>query len=157
MIGFGEFGELADRQRAFQQRIGGVHVQVHKTGVGLHRDLRVGCARHRLYAILTRRRAVPILPLEAWRGEPWIGTIPKWLQSKWLKAKASRREAVTRRRPAGTCRSGPVGRRHGMGAGQALLPMPSTSIGDGAGRGYPRQTGMTSGVPGGNDKRIRNK
>jgi hypothetical protein len=33
-VGFGELGELADGQRAFQQRIGRVHMQMHKTGIG---------------------------------------------------------------------------------------------------------------------------
>ncbi len=36
LVGLGEFRELADRQRAFQQRIGGMDVQVHEAGIGRH-------------------------------------------------------------------------------------------------------------------------
>ena len=33
-IGFGELRELADRHRAFEQRIGRVHMQMHEAGAG---------------------------------------------------------------------------------------------------------------------------
>ena len=36
VIRLGEFGEPADGQRAFEQRIGGMHVQMHEAGIGGH-------------------------------------------------------------------------------------------------------------------------
>ena len=36
LVGFRELGKRADRQRTVQQRIGGVHVQVHEAGIGRH-------------------------------------------------------------------------------------------------------------------------
>ena len=34
LVGFGELGQPRDRQRAFQQRIGGMHVQMHEIEIG---------------------------------------------------------------------------------------------------------------------------
>ncbi len=34
LVGLGQFGEARDRQRAFQQRIGRVHVQMHEVEIG---------------------------------------------------------------------------------------------------------------------------
>ncbi len=34
LVGFGELGEPRNGQRAFEQRIGRMHVQMHETGIG---------------------------------------------------------------------------------------------------------------------------
>ena len=44
-VGFGQLRQLADRQRAFQQRIGRMHVQVHEAGVGHVCSSRISRAR----------------------------------------------------------------------------------------------------------------
>jgi hypothetical protein len=35
-VGLGKLGEPRDRQRPFEQRIGGMHVQMHEAGIGTH-------------------------------------------------------------------------------------------------------------------------
>ena len=41
-VGLGEFGQAADRQRPFQQRIGRVDVEMNESGVGSHSGPVVG-------------------------------------------------------------------------------------------------------------------
>ena len=68
LVGLGELGELADRQRAFQQRIGGMHVQMHEAGIG-RRVGRQGVLGDSVCAMVrTTRQACP--PRSRSRGEP---------------------------------------------------------------------------------------
>ena len=86
-VGFRELREARDRQRAFEQRIGRVHVQMHEAGVG-HRFLVIlgpasklvrRCARvHRLSA------ALPGFPTSPGHGN---------LTEMWARAAARERPA----------------------------------------------------------------
>ena len=66
-VRLGELRQLADGQRAFQQRIGRVHVQVHETGVGHVSSLRiswrsVGTMARRVHMDEARIPAFPGIP-----------------------------------------------------------------------------------------------
>ena len=113
-------------QRAFQQRIGGMHVQMHEAGIGRSRepqrfDVRRWCG--------TRARRCPSA----------IGT-PRRQPCRLSPAHRAADAAVIRAASAG---GGPPS-WHGSRASPGSDAIHVRS-GMGVGRGYPRQTGMTSG------------
>ena len=128
VIGLGELGELADGQRAFEQRIGGMHVQMHEAGVGGHgRPQRFGFKRWwgRGPPCPPRSQAVPVFPRRA--------------NNARLKSPGASR----RSRPFGCSGGTAVMARE---PGKPCFRCHPRPIGDGGcGREYPRQTGMTSG------------
>ena len=126
-VGLGELGELADGQRAFEQRIGGMHVQMHEAGIGGHGSLSDSVSGDGGDAALLcppRSRNRAGFPQACRRSS---------CQNAW----ASRDPAVLRGGGTAVMAREP---------GKPCFRCHPRPIGDGGcGREYPRQTGMTSG------------
>ena len=112
VVGLGQLGQLGDGQRAFQQRIGGVHVQVHEA-----RACRRLCHRDSSSGRWCGKASGPVYRLG--RGKPAVmpvfpralGAWPEGMRFLW----ATDSEAGEKLRPDGNRRQKQADRRQSRG------------------------------------------